>query len=199
MIALVMAGGRGSRMKADTEKLLMGHKKPAILCVVDALRDSGCFESVFAATSPNAPRTRRLLEGHRVPIIETVGDGYARDLNRALGGLTGAVLAVSGDMPLLDASVIRRIVSRYSPVHGWTSYIVTGDFLDSLGLTCEFGLIHGGIRCVYTGISVIDADRIASLDSVEEHYEVINDRRIAFNMNTKREYDLLDAAGAFSV
>ena len=43
MIGLVMAGGKGTRMNLDGEKLLLKYKKPIILHVVDSLNDSKCF------------------------------------------------------------------------------------------------------------------------------------------------------------
>ena len=43
MIGIVMAGGKGSRMKLNEEKLLLKYKKPVVLHVADALSDSGCF------------------------------------------------------------------------------------------------------------------------------------------------------------
>ena len=43
MIGLIMAGGKGTRMNMEQEKLLLNYKKPIILHVVDALKDSNCF------------------------------------------------------------------------------------------------------------------------------------------------------------
>ena len=43
MIGLIMAGGKGTRMDSDEEKLLLPYKKPVILHVVDALEQSNCF------------------------------------------------------------------------------------------------------------------------------------------------------------
>ena len=48
MIGLVMAGGKGTRMNLDNEKLLLKYRKPIILHVVDSLKDSNCFSKIFA-------------------------------------------------------------------------------------------------------------------------------------------------------
>jgi len=48
MIGLVMAGGKGTRMQSDKEKLLLKYKKPLVLHVVDALKNSNCFEKIIA-------------------------------------------------------------------------------------------------------------------------------------------------------
>ena len=44
MIGLVMAGGKGTRMKSNEEKLLLPYKQPLVLHVIDALKNSNCFE-----------------------------------------------------------------------------------------------------------------------------------------------------------
>ena len=44
MIGLVMAGGKGTRMNLDNEKLLLKYKKPVILHVVDSLKNSNSFQ-----------------------------------------------------------------------------------------------------------------------------------------------------------
>ena len=47
MIGLIMAGGKGTRMNLDNEKLLLKYKKPVILHVVDSLNDSKCFSQIM--------------------------------------------------------------------------------------------------------------------------------------------------------
>ena len=43
MIGLIMAGGKGTRMNLDNEKLLLKYKKPVILHVSDSLKISILF------------------------------------------------------------------------------------------------------------------------------------------------------------
>ena len=66
-----MAGGKGTRMESNQEKLLLRHKKPIILHVIDALKDSECFSKLIAILSPNVPKTKELLEHNDVNIIDT--------------------------------------------------------------------------------------------------------------------------------
>ena len=194
MIAIVMAGGKGSRMNLNTEKLLLKYKKPIVLHVIDALKNSQCFEKIFAVTSPNAPKTQKLLQDNKIPIIETKGEGYVEDLNYVLNQISDNVLIVSGDMPLLDEIIIKEIISKESSEHDWISFVVTKNFLESLDLSGEFSVNHEGKSCLYTGISIVNSSKINSLDSIREHYEIIDDKKIAFNLNEKQEYDLLGVA-----
>jgi len=194
MIGLVMAGGRGSRMKAGGEKLLLRYKKPVIMHVIDALADSGCFSKVRAAVSPNSPRTREYLQDNGVSIVETPGLGYVEDLTRVLQSAGDDVLASPGDLPLLDGDMVKKMVSRYDPDRTWTSFVVTRGFLESLGLSSGFSLVTGGQDCVYTGISAVNARDISDGGPAAESHVILDDRRVAFNLNTKRDYDLLGAA-----
>ena len=56
-----MAGGKGSRMSLPKEKLLLEYKKPTILHVIDALKESKCFKKIIAITSSNSPETKKFL------------------------------------------------------------------------------------------------------------------------------------------
>ena len=57
-----MAGGKGTRMNSNEEKLLLTYKKPVILHVVDALQKSNYFSKIIAATSANSPKTEKILK-----------------------------------------------------------------------------------------------------------------------------------------
>ena len=39
--------------------------------VIDALKNSNCFEKIIAVTSPNSPQTHKILVEHDVEILET--------------------------------------------------------------------------------------------------------------------------------
>ena len=102
MIGLVMAGGKGTRMQGEQEKLLLEYKKPLILHVIDALKNSNCFEKIIAVTSKNSPQTHKILTKNNISIIETTGENFVTDLNFVLKKLNDHVFVASGDLPLLD-------------------------------------------------------------------------------------------------
>jgi adenosylcobinamide-phosphate guanylyltransferase len=191
MIGLVMAGGKGTRMNLDNEKLLLEHKKPIILQVVDSLIDSNCFSKIIALTSPNSPKTKKLLQENNIDIFDTLGINYAKDLNSILKNINDDVLITSGDLPLLDKEIIQKIVNIYSSQKIWTSFLVTENFLDSLGLKSEYGVDFENQKCYYSGISLVNSKKITSSENLDENYIVLDDKRIAFNLNTKEDYDLL--------
>ena len=194
MIGLVMAGGRGSRMESPSpEKLLLEYEKPVIFHVIDSLNDSHCFSKVFAATSSNSPDTKFELERIGVETLDTQGNGYVNDLNFLLQKMDGFVFVVSGDLPLLDEEIIQKLV-EFNSESVWTSFLVSKKFLDSLSLESNLLVKHNGVECIYTGISIINADKIKNLNSVNEDYVILDDKRIAFNLNTKKDYALLGSS-----
>ena len=194
MIGIVMAGGKGTRMNLDEEKLLLKYKKPIILHVIDSLRNSNLFSKILAITSTNSPKTKKLLEENNVEIFDTSGIDYVEDLNLVLKSIDDAVLITSGDLPLLDEDIVQKIVNQYSSHKTWVSILVTKNFLSSLGLESDYRINFNDQICHYTGISLVNSKKISSLKNLEENYIIIDDKRIAFNINSKYDYDLLGTA-----
>jgi adenosylcobinamide-phosphate guanylyltransferase len=194
MIGLVMAGGKGTRMNLDNEKLLLKYKKPVILHVVDSLKNSNSFSKILAVTSCNSPKTKKLLEENNIETFDTSGIGYVEDLNSILRTIDDHVLVTSGDLPLLDEEIIKKIINQFDAKKTWTSILVTNKFLNTLGLKSDFSVDFDGQTCHYSGISLINSEKISSLENLDENYIIIDDKRIAFNLNSKQDYDLLSTA-----
>jgi adenosylcobinamide-phosphate guanylyltransferase len=108
--------------------------------------------------------------------------------------MNGLVFVTSGDLPLLDEKIIQVITEKFNPKNVWTSFLVSKKFLNSLGLESNLLINSGDIDCVHTGISIINADKIQNLDPVKENYIILDDKRIAFNLNTKKDYELLSSS-----
>ena len=191
MIGFVMAGGKGSRMNLDGEKLLLKYKKPVILHVVDSLNDSKCFSKILALTSLHSPNTKKLLQENNIDTFDTSGIGYAEDLSLVLQSTNDSVLVTSGDLPLLDKEIVQQIVNYYDPKKIWTSILVTNKFLTTLGLKSNYSVNYNDEICHYTGISLINANKITSSENTNENYIIIDDKRVGFNLNTKQDYELL--------
>ena len=197
MIGLVMAGGKGTRMDISNEKLLLEYKKPVIFHVIDALKNSHCFSQVIVATSPNSPDTKHVLEQNRIETLSTPGNGYVNDLNFLLQKMSGSVFVTSGDLPLLDEKIIQVITEKFNSENVWTSFLVSKKFLNSLGLESSLLVNSDNIECTYTGISIINVNKLELGNwpsPVKENYIILDDKRIAFNLNTKKDYELLNSS-----
>ena len=186
-----MAGGKGTRMQSNQEKLLLEYKKPLVSHVIDALKSSNCFEKIIAVTSPNSPQTNKILAEHDVAILETLGENFATDLNYVLKKLDDYTFVTSGDLPLLDGNIVKQIVDARNPEKIWTSIITTKAFQSSLNLEPECIVSFNEEDHVHTGISIVNASKIKNFDSVQEDYLIINDKRVCVNVNTKTDFKLL--------
>ena len=186
-----MAGGKGTRMQSNQEKLLLEYKKPLVLHVIDALKNSKCFEKIIAVTSRNSPQTHKILIENDVEVLETLGENFVTDLNYVLKKLDDYVFVTSGDLPLLDGNIVKQIVDARNPEKIWTSIITTKIFQSSLNLEPECIVSFNEEDHVHTGISVVNATEIKNFDSVEEDYLIINDKRVCLNVNTKTDFELL--------
>jgi len=186
-----MAGGKGSRMQISSEKLILKYKKQVILHVFDALQNAKTFSQIIAATSPHSPQTKSLLLEHGIKTVDAPGRGYVLDLNLILNNLDDFVLVVSGDLPLLDATIIKKIIELHDKNNVWTSYVLTKEFLDSNNIDAEFSVIVDKKECFYSGIYIVNAKEINNLDDIEEKKIILDDKRIAFNLNTKKDYEII--------
>lgn len=186
-----MAGGRGSRMNLSEEKLMLTYKKPMILHVANALKDSNCFSKIIFVTSPNSPKTKKFLLENNFETVDSSGLGYVKDLNTILKSYKGSVFIISGDLPLLDEKIVKEIIKFYDPKKICTTILVTKKFLESLGILSSYEVFFQNQTCAYTGISMINCENITNLESIEETFVILNDKRIGFNVNTKKDYDLL--------
>ena len=193
MIGLVMCGGKGTRMESVQEKLLIKYRKPIIQHVISALDESGCFSKIICATSCNAPKTSQFVKDLGMSTVETRGVGYVEDLNEALKSFDDNVFVVPGDLALLDSEIVQKIVNAFEDRQSWTSVLVSKKFLDLIGIKPEYLVNYNGKECAFTGISIVNPKAIVGIEPVQESYIVIDDKRIAINLNTKSDYELLGA------
>ena len=193
-----MAGGKGTRMESDDEKLLLNYeKKPIILHVVNALQNSNCFSKIIALTSPNSPKTEKILKESGIDIISSPGRDFVSDLNEILIQLDDFVFVTSGDLPLLDSEVVKKIIEKSPPDQIWASVVTTASFQKSLGTSIASIITDRDIdydpknTFTQTGINVVNAKKITNLEPIKEHFLILDDKRVGLNLNTKIDFELL--------
>lgn len=117
--AIILAAGKGTRMKSDTHKVLHPIAgRPMLLHLIDSVKALGAArevvvvgagrEQVEAAVTPLGAET-----AHQA---EQLGTGHAvLQAKHALAGFEGDVLILYGDVPLVTTATMRRMVER---LHG---------------------------------------------------------------------------------
>ena len=77
--ALIMAGGKGTRLDLDYEKpMVKVNEKPMISYVIEALMESQYINKILVAISPNTPVTSEYVKKFPVKIIKTLDDRELR-------------------------------------------------------------------------------------------------------------------------
>ena len=194
MTAVVMAGGKGSRLAVSEEKpLLSVDGKPVVACVLEALLNAKRVDSVVVAVSCRTPKTASFVRGFPVRVVETPGEGYIPDMQfviRALG--LGAVLAIVSDLPLITNAVIDDVVERYE-LCGKPALTVAVpiETKNKLGAGVDYAFEAEGRMVVPTGINVIDG-KLVDGGWMEQEVYVLDKDEVAVNVNTAEELRLAE-------
>lgn len=192
MDAVVMAGGMGRRLGKDEKPLTMLVGKPLILYVLSALLGSKYIKRIFVATSPRVKRTNEWLldfkKEHDVEIIPTGGEGFVHDMVYAVekAGITGHVLVIMADLPLVTPLLIDRIIEKYHEINKPAlSVHMNLDVFTKIGLRPDTVFHKNGGFIVPCGINILDAGRIR--EEQEDFNLILEDEELALNANTRED------------
>jgi bifunctional UDP-N-acetylglucosamine pyrophosphorylase/glucosamine-1-phosphate N-acetyltransferase/UDP-N-acetylglucosamine pyrophosphorylase len=116
--AVVLAAGKGTRMKSDLPKVLVPVcGRPMVEFVLDMLVECG-IEQTLVVVGYRSDLVRTALANRRgltfVEQTEQLGTGHAVMVCREqLAGFTGPVVIVTGDSPLVRAATINRLLAEF--------------------------------------------------------------------------------------
>ncbi|MCC6284686.1 MAG: NTP transferase domain-containing protein [Phycisphaerales bacterium] len=117
--AIILAAGKGTRMKSDLPKVChpVGGR-PMVCAVVDACRAAGCGR-IVAVVGYKQELVREALRGYEgvdyAVQAEQLGTGHAVRCAEAGFGTNpkGEVFVLCGDGPLIRAQTLRRVLDRH--------------------------------------------------------------------------------------
>jgi bifunctional UDP-N-acetylglucosamine pyrophosphorylase/glucosamine-1-phosphate N-acetyltransferase/UDP-N-acetylglucosamine pyrophosphorylase len=118
-VAIVMAAGKGTRMKSDLPKVLFPLcERPMIEYVLDALEAAG-IGRILIVVGYRSDLVRETLKGRTnlefVEQTEQLGTGHAVMMCRpALASHAGPVLVVTGDSPMIQTSSVNKLFAEFS-------------------------------------------------------------------------------------
>jgi adenosylcobinamide-phosphate guanylyltransferase len=187
--AVVMAGGKGTRMALAQEKpLLLVKGKPVVEHVVSALKNARSVSRVVVAVTSCTPKTAKFLEKLGVEVLLTPGKEYVSDLAFAVKQLgLGVVLAVAADLPLLTCDVVDEVVEAYFRVgKPALAVVVPLETKLKLGMSLGYAFVHEDVQVVPAGINVNDGARINE-EWIDQAVYVVDKAEVAVNINTVEE------------
>ena len=148
-VAIILAAGKGTRMRSDLPKVVhpIGGR-PMVCNVVDACRQAGCgrivlvvgykqevVRELMAAQGPAwsagieyAEQLEQLGTGHAVRMAESL---FAPQLASGQASGTPAIV-LAGDGPLIRAATIASLLQRHNAAHAAAS-MATSDIADPTG------------------------------------------------------------------
>jgi bifunctional UDP-N-acetylglucosamine pyrophosphorylase/glucosamine-1-phosphate N-acetyltransferase len=133
-VAIVLAAGKGTRMKSRTPKVL--HEilgKPIILYVLDALKAAGVKDTITVAGHGIALLKEVVRDSRIVEQKELLGSGDAVSTARKeLENYSGDVLVICGDTPLVRSETIMAIIEKHKS-SGADLTILTAKLKDPMG------------------------------------------------------------------
>lgn len=187
--ALVMAGGKATRMASNIEKPLaeVGGKS-MLLLVVEALRKSKNIDLILVAVSPHTPKTALAAREIGVEVMETRGLGYEEDMKFAIKQRKlRDVMVVSADLPLLTPALVDRAIESYKrEMKPALSVMALPEIVEKQGAKPSFVFQVGGRRLVPIGINLIDGTRIDDPE-LEETVLIAELNDSILNVNTIEE------------
>jgi len=192
--ALVMAGGKGTRMALSEEKpLLKIGGKTVIEHVLAALKNAEKVDSIVVAVSDYTPKTARFMAKFPVKVIKTPGKEYVSDMGYAVKRLKlHTVLAIAADLPLITGEVVDDIAERYEQCgKPALTVVVPVETKEKLGLGGEYAFEVENKLVVPAGINVIDGRRIDE-EKLDEEICVVDRKEVAVNINTLQELKIAE-------
>lgn len=190
--ALVMAGGKATRMKSTTEKpLLEVGGKAMIQQVVNTLKHSKTVDRIIVAVTGSTPQTARKARQMNIETFETPGDDYVSDMRYAIRNLgLREVLIVSADIPFIKTEIVDQAVEKYRSCGKPALSVMTPvSIYERLGSRPEYVFEVDGRGLAPIGINIVDGRRVGESE-LEQAVFVTESEEFALNVNTPNELEI---------
>jgi adenosylcobinamide-phosphate guanylyltransferase len=190
MLALIMAGGAGTRLNMGEKPLVQICGRPMIEYVIQAFERADIEVAVII--SPGTPFTANWCRAHRITFVSAEGVGYIPDLIQAVEetGELNAIFTCVSDLPCLTPGIVEEIRSAYEQSgKDACSTWVPKRLCDQSGCRTTYIQTIEGQPASAAGINILRGDRIHH--EQDELKLLLHHKNLIFNINTRE--DLLKA------
>ena len=168
LISVILAAGKGTRMKSALPKVL--HKvggKPMVQHVLDAAKEAGTTRNVIVIGFGGEKVKETIGEQAEIVVqAEQLGTGHAvRQAEGVLSGVEGTVLVLCGDTPLLTGSLLKKLCKEHE-VSGAKATVLTAIMPDA------------------TGYGRIIRDKAGNVAKIVEHKDATEEERKVQEVNS---------------
>ena len=194
--ALIMAGGRGSRMGLPVEKPLLPFLgKPLVDWVTEAVASAKKVSEFYVVTSTNTPETEKHCLNRGWKILRTDANGYHDDLKQAVSKVNfmGSLLTMSSDVPAITGRFLDKVISEFE-VCGkdfLAVFVPIKTRLDvglSISSTDEYKSEQYGV----TGVNIINGSKIQGNSRIETSIIITQETEVLLNINTIKDLEIAE-------
>lgn len=181
-----MAGGRGTRLRAQCEKpLLELCGKPMIQWVIESLKGARKVDDIIVTVTRHTPKTADFVRKQVLKVLRTPGKGFCYDVKYAIQKLgLKTVLTICADLPLIKSEFIDRVITRYELSNKPAlTVMVPLETYTRHGLSADYTFNIDGRKLVPLGVNLVDGRRIMERRLDEEIF-IVEDVELLVNVNT---------------
>jgi len=188
MLALILAGGGGTRLGLGEKPLVDICGRPMLARVLDAFTSAG-LEAVVV-TSSRTPMTLNYLRAQGILFYRARGIGYVEDIIEAVSELDepAPLFTSVADLPCLRQEHVMAIRDAYlaqdkPALSSW----VPRDLCPAGGCRTEYSENVDGVPSAPVGVNILLGEQI--LEPQEEYRLLLRDPALARNVNTSEDLE----------
>jgi adenosylcobinamide-phosphate guanylyltransferase len=194
--ALIMAGGRGTRMGLALEKpLLQLLGKSLIDWVAEAVASAENVSEFYVVTSANTPQTEKHCISKGWKILRTDAQGYHNDLKQAtkMAGISGPVLTVPADSPAVTGKFLDKVISQFQDSgKDFYAVFVPIKTREDLRLSIDSTDEYNGSWYAVSGVNIVDGGKIQGDGKIETSALITEEVEVLLNINTLKDMEIAE-------
>jgi len=192
--ALIMAGGKGTRMGLTTEKPMLPFLgKPMIDYITAAISQAKNITTFYVVTSNNAPNTEQHCKNMGWKTIHTDAKGYHDDLKQAVRktNLTGPILTMPSDVPAITGKFLDKVIHEFEQCEkNFLAVFVPIQKRLDLGLSISSTDEYKGTWYAVSGINIINGTKIQEDGKIETSAIITEETDVLLNINTLKDMEI---------
>ncbi|HSV50223.1 MAG TPA: NTP transferase domain-containing protein [Candidatus Acidoferrales bacterium] len=194
--ALIMAGGKGSRMGLPTEKpMLQFLGKPLLDWVAEAVLSANKVSEFYVITSSNTPKTEEHCKSKGWKVLRTDAKGYHDDLKQAVSklGWLGPVLTMPSDVPAITGPILDKVVSEFEGSgKDFLAVFVPIEKRQALGLSISSTDEYRGVWYAVSGVNVVNGQKVLNEGKIETAAIITEETEVVLNVNTTKDFEIAE-------
>jgi adenosylcobinamide-phosphate guanylyltransferase len=186
MLALILAGGEGTRLALGEKPLVTVRGRPMLSSVIEAFEEAG--HEVIVVLTPRTPYTANWCRVQGIPALMSKGRGYIEDLVEAVSELeeSAPLFTSVSDLPFLCPSTIRQIHTFYQEsATPACSVWVPAHLMREKGISCHYTDTIEGVPACPAGINILLGSRIG--EEQEETRFLCSSLDLALHVNNRSD------------